>query len=44
MPVSDGLRAHIKNDVFVLTDDASIDDAQASGRWIKTPDPVPIRQ
>ena len=44
MPVSDGLRAYIKGEAFILTDDASIDDAQASGRWIKTADPVTVRQ
>jgi len=42
--MSDGIRAHAKAGQFVLTDEIDIDDANASGRWIKTDTPVQVRQ
>lgn len=42
------MNAHVTADsrgqAFVLTDEDSLDDAQASGRWLKTTDPVEARQ
>jgi len=44
---SDGLRAHVtvngREQALTLTDETSIDDAQASGRWISSADTVEIK-
>jgi len=45
---SDGIRAHLKNDStgqhLVLTDERTLDDAQATGRWIKTTCTVEVQE
>jgi len=45
---SDGIRAHLKNDstgqYLVLTDEETVDDAQASGRWIKTTTAIEVQE
>jgi hypothetical protein len=38
MPVSCGTRAYQQGSNLVISDEPSIDDAQASGRWVKSPD------
>jgi len=44
---SDGLQAHVTADsrgqAFILTDETSVDDAQVSGRWLKSSSPVEIQ-
>lgn len=46
--MSDGIRAHMAADSrgqwFVLTDELSVDDAQASGRWLKSDAVVEVRR
>jgi hypothetical protein len=48
MPASDGVRGHVQagQDVqwFVLTDELDVDEAQATGRWLKTTDVVEARR
>jgi len=44
---SDGLQAHVTADsrgqALVLTDEMNVDDAQQSGRWLKSSSPVEIQ-
>jgi len=46
MKASDVVRGHVQagqgTQWFVLTDDETVDDAQASGRWLKSTDVVDV--